>query len=308
MLWNGRRYFSLDCRLKQVFSEKLYKLSLDGGMSCPNRDGTISYGGCIFCSEGGSGDFTPDCRLPISQQIELAKCAVKNKFSGNRYIAYFQAFTNTYAPVEYLEKLFRPVVSRDDIAVLSVATRPDCLEADKLSLLESLAKEKPLWIELGLQTANENTAKFINRGYELPCFERAVRELKNIGAEVIVHTIIGLPHETKDDIIATARYVGSCGADGIKIQLLHILENTKLAELYRAGEFEALSEEDYIDIVCDVISVLPQNIVIHRLTGDGDRSKLIAPKWSGDKRHVINAINHRLKERNIFQGCNAFVH
>lgn len=308
MLWNGRRYYSLDCRLKQIFGEKLYKLSLDGGMSCPNRDGTLSYGGCIFCSEGGSGDFTPDCRLPIGEQIETAKAAVKNKFSGNRYIAYFQAFTNTYAPAEYLERLFRPIVSREDIAVLSIATRPDCLEDDKLKLLESLAKEKPLWVELGLQTANENTAKFINRGYELPCFDRAVRELKNIGAEVIVHTIIGLPHENRDDMLATARYVGSCGADGIKIQLLHILKNTKLAELYMNGGFDALSEDEYIDIVCDIISVLPQNIVIHRLTGDGDKTKLIAPKWSGDKRHVINAINHRLKEKNIFQGCCAIVH
>lgn len=302
-LWNGRRYYSLDCRLKQVFNEKLYKLSLNGGMSCPNRDGTISTGGCIFCSEGGSGDFAPDCRLSIDEQIVQAKAAVKNKFSGNRYIAYFQAFTNTYAPVEYLEKLFRPIVIRDDIAVLSIATRPDCLEDDKLRLLESLAKEKPLWVELGLQTSNEKTARLINRGYELSCFDAAVKRLKSIGAEVIVHTIIGLPHETRKDILATARYVGSSGADGIKLQLLHVLENTRLAELYRAGEFRTLTEEEYIDIAADIIAVLPQNIVIHRLTGDGDKTKLIAPKWSGDKRHVLNALNHHLKERSIFQGC-----
>ena len=299
-LWNGRRYYSLDCYLKETFGEKLYKLSLNGGMTCPNRDGKISTGGCIFCSEGGSGEFAAPC-TDISQQIDYAKSLVQDKFNGDKYIAYFQAYTNTYAPVEYLRELFMPVIQRNDIAVLSIATRPDCLENDKIQLISELAKIKPVWIELGLQTMHQTTADFINRGYPLECYETAVKNLKQAGAEIITHIIVGLPYESREDMLQTAQYVGQF-TDGIKIQLLHVLKNTRLAELYENGLFETLSEYEYISLVADMISVLPENVVIHRLTGDGDKNLLISPKWSGDKRRILNLINHEMKVRNIYQG------
>lgn len=301
--WNGRRYYSLDCCLKKTFGRKLYKLSLNGGMTCPNRDGTVSTGGCIFCSEGGSGEFAQSCLESTDIQIEKAKALVKNKSDGSGYIAYFQAFTNTYAPVNRLRELFMPVIERDDIDVLSIATRPDCLEDDKLKLLEELVRIKPVWVELGLQTIHEESARFINRGYELPCFDRAVRELKSIGVNVIVHTIIGLPGENAGDMISSAKYVSDIGADGIKLQLLHILRGTRLAELYEAGKVTVLSEDEYTDIIARIIGSIRPDIVIHRLTGDGDKRLLIAPLWSGNKLHVLNSINHRLKEKNIIQGC-----
>lgn len=300
--WNGRRYYSLDCCLKKTFGRKLYKLSLNGGMTCPNRDGTVATGGCIFCSEGGSGEFAQSRLESTDIQIEKAKALVKNKSDGSGYIAYFQAFTNTYAPVNRLRELFMPVIERDDIDVLSIATRPDCLEDDKLKLLEELVRIKPVWVELGLQTIHEESARFINRGYELPCFDRAVRELKSIGVNVIVHTIIGLPGENAGDMISSAKYVSDIGADGIKLQLLHILRGTRLAELYEAGKVTVLSEDEYTDIIARIIGSIRPDIVIHRLTGDGDKRLLIAPLWSGNKLHVLNSINHRLKEKNIIQG------
>ena len=301
-LWNGRRYYSLDCFLKENFGQKLYKLSLSGGMTCPNRDGKLSTGGCIFCSRGGSGEFSAPM-TDMDTQIQYAKSLVSEKFTGNKYIAYFQAYTNTYAPVDYLQNLFMPVIKRNDIAVLSVATRPDCLESDKIQLIAELAKIKPVWVELGLQTMHQKTADFINRGYTLDCYEKAVADLKKSGANVITHIILGLPSESREDMLQTARYVGRF-TDGIKIQLLHVLKNTRLAELYEQGFFQTLSENEYISLVCDVIAVLPPNVVIHRLTGDGDKNLLISPKWSGDKRRVINLINHELKIKNIYQGKN----
>ncbi len=301
-LWNGRRYYSLDSFLKETFNEKLYKLSLDGGMTCPNREGKLSYGGCIFCSEGGSGDFAAPAALGIDEQIEYAKKLVARKYDGGRYIAYFQSYTNTYAPTEYLEKLFMSVIMRDDIAALSIATRPDCLEDDKLRLLSRLTKIKPVWVELGLQTVNRRTADLINRGYTLDCYDRAVTGLKNANTDVITHMIVGLPHETEKDMLTTAQYIAKSGADGIKIQLLHVLKNTKLCAMYERGAFETLTEEQYVSIVADIISVLPQNMVLHRLTGDGDKNILVAPRWSGNKRKVLNQINHELKIRDIWQG------
>lgn len=301
-MWGGRRYYSLDFYLKETFGEKLYKLSLDGGMTCPNRDGKISHGGCIFCSEGGSGDFAAPCEMNIDKQIEYAKSLVSKKFDGNRYIAYFQSYTNTYAPVEYLRKLFVPVIMREDIAVLSIATRPDCLGNDVLELIAELAKIKPVWVELGLQTIHQKTADFINRGYDLECYDKAVQNLKKAGASVITHIIIGLPYETKEQIMQTAAYVGQSGSDGIKLQLLHVLKNTRLEEIYNSGKFHTLSEDEYVSLVADIISILPENIVIHRLTGDGDKKILISPLWSCNKRRVLNLINHRLKEKNIIQG------
>lgn len=245
--WNGRRYYSLDCYLKETFGQKLYKLSLSGGMTCPNRDGKLSTQGCIFCSEGGSGDFAAPC-TDISIQIEYAKTLVKDKFQGDKYIAYFQSYTNTYADTAYLERLFMPVIRRDDIAVLSIATRPDCLEDDKIRLISEMAKIKPVWIELGLQTVHEKTADLINRGYKLECYDSAVRRLKNIGVNVITHIILGLPDESREEMLETAEYVGRV-TDGIKIQLLHVLKNTKLAELYESGYFGTLQQDEYISLV-----------------------------------------------------------
>lgn len=299
--WGGRRYCSLDYMLKERYGEKLYKLSLNGGMTCPNRDGKISEGGCIFCSAGGSGDFAANFNPDIAKQIEQAKTLVSKKYQSNRFIAYFQAYTNTYAPVEYLRKLFMDTIMRDDIAILSIATRPDCLGDDVIELLAELNRIKPVWVELGLQTINESTAKLINRGYELSCYDEAVRKLKNIGVEIITHMIIGLPYETKEDILSTAEYIGKT-ANGIKLQLMHILKNTKLLEMYEKGEFKALTEEKYIEIVCEIISILPRKMVIHRLTGDGNPDELIAPLWSLRKLQVLNGINHRLKELDIIQG------
>ncbi len=301
--WDGRRYYSLDCYLKRTFHEKLYKLSLDAGMTCPNRDGTVASGGCIFCSSGGSGEFAADRSLSVEEQIQQAKETVSRKFSGSRYIAYFQAFTNTYAPVDVLRGLFYPVIQREDIAVLSIATRPDCLEDEKIALLKELRQIKPVWVELGLQTIHPQTAQHINRGYELPCFDSAVRRLKDAGMEVIVHTILGLPFETREEMLQTADYVGRSGADGIKLQLLHILENTPLAQWYRSGLIRPMTEEEYLSIAAEILAVLPPDMVIHRLTGDGDKRILLAPRWSGDKRHVLNALQHELKIRGLYQGC-----
>lgn len=299
--WGGRRYCSIDYMLKERYSEKLYKLSLNGGMTCPNRDGKISEGGCIFCSAGGSGDFAANFNPDIAKQIEQAKTLVSKKYQGDRFIAYFQAYTNTYAPVEYLRKLFMDTIMRDDIAILSIATRPDCLGDDVIELLAELNRIKPVWVELGLQTINESTARLINCGYELSCYDEAVRRLRNIGVEIITHMIIGLPYETKEDILSTAEYIGKT-ANGIKLQLMHILKNTKLLEMYEKGEFKALTEEEYIEIVCEIISILPREMVIHRLTGDGNPDELIAPLWSLRKLQVLNEINHRLKELDIIQG------
>lgn len=302
-MWNGRRYHSLDSYLKKSFGEKLYKLSLDGGMTCPNRDGTKGRGGCIFCSGEGSGDFAAKPCGDTGRQIELAKDSVKNKYSGSRFIAYFQSYTNTYAPVGRLRELFLPVISRDDIAVLDIATRPDCIPPEVLKLIKELADIKPVWVELGLQTSDNDTAARINRCYETEVYDRAVCELHEAGVEVITHMITGLPGERKSDMLKTAHHIAECGSDGIKLQLMHVLRGTNLAEMYERGEFEALSQEEYTDIICDIIAELPESMVVHRLTGDGDREKLVAPRWSLDKRKVLRGIEHELKVRNIVQGC-----
>lgn len=281
---------------RQQFGEKLYKLSLNGGFSCPNRDGTLGTGGCIFCSAGGSGDFAQDARLPIDQQIEKAKQLVAAKFHGQRYIAYFQAYTNTYAPVERLRRLYMPVVERDDIAVLSLATRPDCLGADVLELLSQLNAIKPLWVELGLQTTKAESAAYIRRGYELGVYDRAVNALNAAGIHVISHVILGLPGESREDMLQTVRHVVDVKSGGIKLQLLHVLEGTRMAEDFRQGKFRCMELEEYISVLKDCVALLPEDIVVHRLTGDGAKRDLIAPLWSADKKRVINRIN---KELNI---------
>lgn len=280
------------CREK--FGEKLYKISLNGGFSCPNRDGTLDTRGCIFCSAGGSGDFAPEATVPMDEQIEQAKKRVADKFHGGRFIAYFQAFTNTYAPVEKLRALFEPVIKRDDVAVLSIATRPDCLGEDVLALLYELRQIKPVWVELGLQTVHDKTARYIRRGYELAVYDEAVKKLNELGIHTISHVILGLPGESAEEMLATVRHVVKAGSGGIKLQLLHVLEGTDLADDYRAGKFETLSLEEYIEILKRCAGIIPEEMVVHRLTGDGPKRSLIAPLWSADKKRVINTVNSAL--------------
>ena len=297
-------YNSLNSYLKQKFGCKVYKLSLSSGLSCPNRDGRISDKGCIFCSNGGSGEFASPKHLSITEQIEAAKTKVANKINTGKYIAYFQSFTNTYGDVSYLREIFSEAITHPDIVALSIGTRPDCLPNDVISLLKELNDIKPVWVELGLQTANENTARYINRGYPLDIFNHAVTTLNNINVDVIVHVIIGLPHESKDDILHTIKYVCSKNIAGIKLQLLHVLKNTPLEKEYLSNQFCVLSLEEYTDILAECITYIPQNIIIHRLTGDGPKSLLIAPLWSANKKAVLNYINKRFDVLDIQQGSN----
>ncbi len=300
--WGEKRYHSLDYHLKNRFGQKIYKLSLNGGMTCPNRDGTLGNRGCIFCSRGGSGDFAASCALSIKEQIEAAKTLVAKKTTGSSYIAYFQAYTNTYAPYEKLKKIFTEAISHPDICILSVATRPDCLDDNVLNLLEKLNGIKPVWVELGLQSIHEHTARFIRRGYELPIFEKAVSALRKRGIEVIVHVITGLPTENENHMLATIHYLNKMDIQGIKLQLLHILKETDLADYYERHPFRVLSMDEYIKITGQCIANLRTDIVIHRLTGDGPKSLLLAPAWSADKRRVLNQIQAHLKQNNIWQG------
>lgn len=298
------RYYSLNEYLKSTFGEKVYKISLNGGMTCPNRDGTIDTRGCIFCSRGGSGEFAASAVLDIKNQIEQAKQRIKAKTDCRKFIAYFQPFTNTYASVEYLEKIFTQAIEGDEIVALSIATRPDCLGDDVLALLDRLNRIKPVWVELGLQTIHKQTSDYIRRGYELEVYDTAVRNLHSIGINVITHIILGLPNESKEMMLETVKYVGE-RTDGVKLQLLHILKDTDLLDDYNAGKFKALTIEEYIDILCDCIEILPQNVVIHRITGDGDKKLLVAPLWSADKKNVLNSINRIFSQRNIIQGKRA---
>ena len=300
--WNEKRYHSLDYELKTVFGEKLYKISLDAGMTCPNRDGTIGTRGCIFCSQGGSGDFASDRALSITGQIEKGKAQTASKYKGNGYIAYFQAYTNTYAPVPYLEKLFREAICHPDIVALSIGTRPDCLGDDVLDLLDRLNRIKPVWVELGLQTIHEDTARYIRRGYALDCFEKAVKDLRARSLEVIVHTILGLPGEDRERTLQTIRYLNGQPIQGIKLQLLHVLKGTDLALDYERGLFETLTMESYLTLLIACLERLSPDIVVHRLTGDGPKDLLIAPVWSSAKRTVLNELHRRMKLENTWQG------
>ena len=300
--WGEKRYYSLDYYIKQNFGEKLYKLSLDGGMSCPNRDGTLGRGGCIFCSAGGSGDFASDRNLSIPEQIQNAKELVSKKHSGSSYIAYFQAYTNTYAPTSYLERIFTEAIQEPDIKVLSIATRPDCLSQETLELLERLNQQKPVWVELGLQTIHKASSDFIRRGYDLDVFEKAVYDLKGRGISVIVHTILYLPNETTDMMLQTIFYLNKLPIDGIKLQLLHILKGTDLADYYMSNPFHLPDLEEYLETLGTMISHLRPDIVVHRITGDGPKSLLIAPLWTGNKRHVLNSIQKYFKNSDICQG------
>lgn len=284
-------YYSFNRYLRERFGCKVYKISINGGFTCPNRDGTLGTRGCIFCSAGGSGDFAESPELSITQQIEKGKERVKNKIKSGKYIAYFQAFTNTYAPVETLRKKFTEAINHPDIVMLSVATRPDCLPEEVIELLKELNEIKPVCVELGLQTIHEKSAEYIRRGYKLECYDNAVKRLKSAGLEVVCHIILGLPGETKRDMLESVDYACKSGIDGIKLQLLHVLKGTDLAKDYENGKFKVLTMDEYLDILKSCLDIIPKNIVIHRLTGDGAKKDLIAPLWSADKKRVLNAVS-----------------
>lgn len=300
--WGEKPYRSLDFHLRELFGEKIYKVSLNGGMTCPNRDGTLGSHGCIFCSAGGSGDFAADRTLSIREQIESQKKALQGKKPVKRYIAYFQAYTNTYAPADYLEKIFTEAITHPDIAALSIGTRPDCLGPDVLELLGRLNQIKPVWVELGLQTIHPNTARLIRRGYELSCFDQAVLQLRRLHIDVIVHTILGLPGEGTAQVLETISYLNRAGIQGIKLHLLHILKGTELAGLYKTGECSVMTLEEYVELILLCLEHLSPEITIHRLTGDGPKDLLLAPLWSSKKRTVLNTIHQELKIKSTWQG------
>lgn len=289
------KYTTLNSYLKNKFGCKVYKLAIDGGFTCPNRDGTLGTRGCIFCSRGGSGEFAESKEKSVTQQIDDGKKRVEKKIKDGKYIAYFQAFTNTYAPVCKLKSLYTEAINHPDIVALSIGTRPDCLGDDVLELLDEMNKIKPVFVELGLQTIHEDTAQYIRRGYPLEVYDKAVDNLHKIGINVVTHLIIGLPGESEQDILQSVEYVCQ-KADGIKLQLLHILEGTDLADEYRECKVDVLSLEEYTSIIKHCVEIIPDNVVIHRLTGDGAKKDLIAPLWSADKKHVLNTINKVLND------------
>ena len=294
-------YRSLNAYLRETFGCKVYKLALSTGCTCPNRDGTLGSRGCIFCS--GSGEFAASAALPIAEQITQAKRLVAAKDGPDaRYIAYFQDYSNTYALADQLRPLFMDAIDQDDICALSIATRPDCLPPDILALLLELRKKKPVWVELGLQTIHASTAQYIRRGYPLSVFDNAVRRLKALDIHVIAHMILGLPGETPEMMVQTARYIGQSGADGIKLHLMHVLSGTDLAADYSTGKFETMPLDEYISVLEACLRVLPRSMVIHRMTGDGAKRSLIAPLWSADKKRVLNAINRRFLSDDLEQG------
>lgn len=289
-------YLSFNKYLKDKFGQKVYKISLDGGFTCPNRDGKAGTRGCIFCSKGGSGDFAESREMSITEQIESGKKKVEKKIKSGKYIAYFQAFTNTYAPVEILRQKYEEAINHPDIVALSIATRPDCLGDDVLKLLDEMNKIKPVFVELGLQTIHQKSAKYIRRGYDLSVYDKAVRDLKKIGVNVVVHVILGLPNESENYMLETVKYVCESGANGIKLQLLHVIDGTDLAKDYEKGLFKTLEFDEYVNLIVKCVKIIPKDIVIHRLTGDGAKKDLIAPLWSADKKRVLNAINKALRE------------
>lgn len=289
------KYTTLNSYLKNTFGCKVYKLAINGGFTCPNRDGTLGTRGCIFCSRGGSGEFAESKEKSVTQQIDDGKKRVEKKIKDGKYIAYFQAFTNTYAPVCKLRSLYTEAINHPDIVALSIGTRPDCLGNDVLELLDEMNKIKPVFIELGLQTIHENTAQYIRRGYPLEVYDKAVDDLHKIGINVVTHLIIGLPGENEQDILQSVEYVCK-KTDGIKLQLLNILEGTDLADEYRECKVDVLSLEEYTSIIKHCVEIIPDNVVIHRLTGDGAKKDLIAPLWSSDKKNVLNTINKAIGE------------
>lgn len=302
MRWDEKRYYSIDYYLKQTYGEKVYRLPLNGGMTCPNRDGSLGAGGCIFCSSAGSGDFAQKGSLPIPEQLAAAKQQLYQKRNCRKFIAYFQAYTNTYAPVETLRELYLDAAKDPDVEIISIATRPDCLPDEVLGLLDEVGQVKPVWVELGLQTIHPKTHRFIRSGFTLECFHHAVRRLAARRIPVIVHAILGLPGETREQMLETVSHIGRLPVFGIKLQLLHVLSGTDLGTLYQKEPFPLLSQDEYCELICDCLERLPQAITIHRLTGDGPKELLMAPLWSSAKRSVLNQIHKTLEARDSWQG------
>ena len=319
MNWNGSPYHTLDFEMKSRFGQKVYKIALDGHMTCPNRDGTLGTRGCIFCSEGGSGDFAvslnlkTDCSAQneasliataVHEQIEEAISRVKRKMGSapDAYIAYFQSYTNTYAPLSYLEALFTAAIRHPKIVALSIGTRPDCLPDEVLDLCARVNREKPVWLELGLQTIHEDTAVFIRRGYPLSTFTDALSRLRARRLDTIVHVILGLPGENREKMLETVRYLAKQDIQGIKLQLLHVLKGTDLASVYDQNPFPVMTLEEYLDLLIDCVALLPPELVIHRITGDGPKNLLLAPLWSTDKKKVLNQIQKEFREHDSWQG------
>lgn len=296
-------YRSVNQYLRETFGCKVYKVPLNAGLTCPNRDGTLGTRGCIFCSAGGSGEFAANVRPSaddfqetMNRQMELAREKLAHKNRDGKYMAYFQAFTNTYGPIDYLEKVFLAAIRVPDVVGISIATRPDCLGDDVLELLDRLNRIKPVWVELGLQTIHEDTARYVRRGYPLSTFDEAVRRLRDIHVETIVHVILGLPGETVEDMLQTVDYVCKSNVQGIKLQLLHVLRGTDLATDYLAGKFQTFTLEEYVDVILRCLAIIPQDVVIHRLTGEGHRDLLIAPEWSLHRKVTLNTLNKAIAQ------------
>ena len=297
-------YISINEEMKKRYGEKVYRLSINAGLSCPNRDGRVGTGGCIFCSAGGSGDFAPNKSLSIREQLDIGKEIVRKKAPDcKKFIAYFQAYTNTYGSIDYLKSIYEEAMEDSEVVVLSIATRPDCLSTEVLDLLEECNRKKSVWVELGLQTIHKKTSEFIRRGYDLSVYDKAVYELQKREIEVITHVILGLPGESKEEMLSTVKYVSESGANGIKLQLLHVLKGTDLATVYEQNPFHIMDLEEYTDILIDCLKILPSHMVVHRITGDGPKQLLIEPSWTQDKKVVLNtiykAINHYMKEHSV---------
>lgn len=302
MLWYDKRYHTLDYELKETFGQKIIKLSLDGGFTCPTRDGSLGVGGCIFCGEQGAGEFAGAAHLPILNQIKSQKELLKRKWPQGKYLAYFQNFTNTYGPVEKLDRFYSEALQGEDVVGLAIATRPDCLSEEVLDLLEKYAKKTYLWVELGIQTIHPRSSKFIRRGYDLDCFLDAVQALSERNIPIVVHLIFGLPDESKENMLESVRYIAGLEVWGVKIHLLHILKGTDLRHVYQKDPFPILEQAEYISLVCDALELLPPEMVIHRLTGDGKKDLLVAPLWSLDKLRVLSGIDQELRLRDSWQG------
>lgn len=298
----NKKYTQFNTHLREIFQEKVYKVTLDAGFSCPNRDGTISNLGCIFCDNSGSFSQAHDCHLPIKEQLLTGIEQLSSRFGAKKFISYFQAFSNTYAPVKVLENTYTQALDHPDVVGLSIGTRPDCVDIEKISMIENIAKDYYTWLEYGLQSANNKTLEYINRGHTLEDFLYAVDITKNKNIKICTHIIIGLPTDTKKDILNTAKILADCGIDGVKIHLLCVLKNTILEKMYNDGLIKIWNQEEYIETVCDFLELLPKNIIIHRMAGNGLKKDLIEPKWLPKKFEILNQINDKLIERNSYQG------
>ncbi len=300
--WGSKRYYTLNYYYRRIFNDKIFKVALDGGFTCPNRDGTISYGGCIYCSSRGSGDFAGERSKHLKQQFRETRDKMHKKWQKAKYIGYFQAFTSTYAPANELKEMYTTIMNEEGVVGISIATRPDCLSEDILGVLEEVNKDTMLWVELGLQTVHEKTQKTINRGHDYQTFLEGVNNLRKRNINVVVHIIINLPSESKEDMMETARMVSNLPIQGIKIHMLHLLRDTPMMKLYEKGQLKFMNKQEYVELIVDILEILPKEMVIHRLTGDGPPELLIEPLWTLKKWEVLNAIDKELKDRDSWQG------